>query len=101
MLFNASKCKTIHIGFNNMKYDYFIEKELFSSAREEKDLGRLINDSLSRRSQCAKVVTSGNKMLGIINGTYENKTKQNILYKSIQVLSKTPPGILHSSMETV
>eukprot|EP00794_Sanderia_malayensis_P001610 gene1610-1781_t len=74
MLFNASKCKTIHIGFNNMKYDYFIEEELVSSASEEKDLGLLINDSLSPRTRCAKAVKSGNKILGIINRTYENKT---------------------------
>ena len=85
MLYNASKCKTIHIGFNNIKYDYFIEEELVSSASKENNIGVLINDSLSPGTQCAKAVKSRNKIMGIINQTYENKTKQNIvsLYKSL------------------
>ena len=50
----------------------------------ERDLGVVIDESLNYNRQCAKVVLSSNKIMGIINRTYSCKSKDNILnlYKS-------------------
>ena len=58
---------------------------MFKHIQYEKDLGVLIDDSLSSSRQCAKAVSSANKVLGIINRTYDFKGSSNILklYKSL------------------
>jgi ribonuclease P/MRP protein subunit RPP40 len=38
LLFNQDKCKCIHFGYNNMRYDYFLGGELIKSTELEKDL---------------------------------------------------------------
>ena len=85
MLFNIQKCKVMHLGSKNMKYDYFMGEERLESISEEKDLGIYITESLTPSKQVAEAVKRANRILGIIYRTYEDKSKENMLrlYKSL------------------
>ena len=85
MLFNAQKCKCLHIGHANARASYYIGDVEVENISFEKDLGVIIDESLNFSRQCAKAVTSANKVLGIINRTYNCKSMDNILrlYKSL------------------
>ena len=85
MSFNTSKCKCLHIGYNNNEANYSIGGEVVDNVSSERDLGVLIDNSLSSSKHCAKAVATANKVLGMINRTYSCKSKENILclYKSL------------------
>ena len=85
MMFSAQKCKCLHIGYKNTNGNYSIGGFEVSSTSSERDLGVVIDESLNYNRQCAKAVLSANKIMGIINRTYNCKSKDNILnlYKSL------------------
>ena len=85
MLFNVDKCKCIHYGHNNPQHTYSIGGNDVVNDSKEKDLGVIINDSLSVSDQVSKVVNTANSVLGLIYRAYEDKSKQNIIkfYKSL------------------
>ena len=39
MSFNVAKCKILHVGHNNPKYEYFINGIKLSEVKVEKDIG--------------------------------------------------------------
>ncbi len=79
MLFNTEKCKVLHLGRENRKYDYYLGEGLISETEEEKDLGVLINKNLNPSSHIEKVVKKASSALGIIRRTYLDKSKNTIL----------------------
>ena len=80
MMFNAQKCKCLHIGYKNTYANYSIGGVEVTNSSCERDLGVVIDESLNYNRQCAKAVLSANKIMGIINRTYSCKSKDNILY---------------------
>ena len=52
MKFNTDKCKVMHIGSQNIKYDYKMNDKILQKVREEKDLGVIINNDLKTSVQC-------------------------------------------------
>jgi len=42
MLFNVEKCKVMHLGRNNMQYDYTLDNTLLDTVSVEKDLGTVL-----------------------------------------------------------
>ena len=60
-------------------------RRLCTNSTEEKDLGVVINQSLSPSHHIATCVSRANRSVGLIKRTYENKSKRNIiaLYKSL------------------
>ena len=85
MLFNAQKCKCIHYGFNNKKYDYFIGNVCIETACEERDIGVIITETLDVNKQCIKAAHKANAMLGMVSRAFTYKTKEVVLklYKSL------------------
>ena len=75
MMFNAQKCKCLHIGFKNTYANYSIGGVEVTNSSCERDLGVVIDESFNYNRQCAKAVLSENKIMGIINGTYSCKSK--------------------------
>ena len=51
LLFNFTKCKWLHIGYNNPNYDYFMGDVCIESIDMEKDLGVHIHKSLKVKEQ--------------------------------------------------
>ena len=52
MLFNAGKCKIMHIGSSNKVYDYSLDGSVLKEVAVEKDLGVMISKDLKVSHQC-------------------------------------------------
>jgi ribonuclease P/MRP protein subunit RPP40 len=85
MLFNVDKCKVMHVGHNNPKAEYKMEEGVLQRICEEMDLGIIVQDNLKCAGQCAKVVKTANRVMGMIKRTFGNFSRNIIvkLYKSL------------------
>jgi hypothetical protein len=73
MLFNVGTCKVMHFGYNNPCASYYIDNTMLPSCTVEKDLGVLIQDNLKVSEQCNKASNTANRILGMINRTFNYK----------------------------
>ena len=64
MAFNASKCKVIHYGKKNIRFQYKLNGNVIESVCEEKDLGVWMEDDLKPTKQCRMAAQSANWALG-------------------------------------
>jgi len=69
MLFNTSKCKVMHIGTSQKKYQYYMSNQQLEDVTQEKDLGILISNNLKVSQQCQSARSKATRILGIINRT--------------------------------
>ena len=85
MMFNTEKSKVVHFGANNPRVAYSIENKVLDGSEEERDLGVIVQSNLKVSSQCAKVVKTANKILGLIKRTFVTRDVNTIrsLYKSL------------------
>ena len=83
MLFNTDKCKVIHIGPHNPRYNYKIGEEYLKKVDYEKDLGAYIDCSLTPSMQIAEAVMKATQVLGQLLRavSYRDKTHFVKLYK--------------------
>ena len=54
MSFNIPKCKIMHIGRNNPRYEYTMSGKLLAKVEEEKDIGVTVHSSLKPSRHCQK-----------------------------------------------
>ena len=83
MQFNESKCKVIHCGKNNPRYDYTMNDITLKCVSEEKDVGVTIHESLKPSLHCSKAAKNASFVLGQISRTFHYRD-QNVfpsLYK--------------------
>ena len=78
MLFNAIKCKVLHIGNLNHHFKYSMLDCQLSEVEEERDLGVIISSDIKSAKQYQLSCAKANRMLGMI--------KRNIYYKSRKVM---------------
>jgi len=90
MAFNTEKCKVMHLGKENKKFDYYMNNQKLGVVNEEKDLGVFIRptDDLKPSSQCRQVYAkAASRVLGTISRTisYTCKTPTVLLklYKTL------------------
>ena len=85
MKFNPSKCKVMHIGRNNIKYDYKLFGKKITKVDCEKDLGVIFSNDLKTSKQCISVSEKANKILGLIARSFDFKSPAviNKLYRSL------------------
>jgi len=85
MLFNVDKCKVMHLGINNNKANYELNGKTLEEVIEERDLGVIIQNDLKCTKQCLKVVSTANKVLGMIKRSFSIRDKDVILqlYKTL------------------
>ena len=86
--FHPDKCHILHLGKTNGNHHYYTGEEHrtdLESTEEEKDLGVLIDTKLNFSSQCDKIVTTANKLLGIMRRSFTHLDKVNfcLIYKAI------------------
>ena len=75
MEFNVGKCKVMHIGKNNPKYEYEMKGQKMSETVKEKDLGVLIENNLKPSAQCEAAAKKANQVLGQITRSFHYQKK--------------------------
>ncbi len=86
--FNADKCKIIHYGKNNPRYEYKIGPQGSQSSlavdTTEKDLGVKFDEDLKFSTHIAEVASRARRIMGLIVHSFETLDKQLFLtlYKS-------------------
>jgi ribonucleases P/MRP protein subunit RPP40 len=75
MRFNVKKCKVMHLGRKNNKYDYEMAGQKLDTTKEEKDLGVIICDNLKTAAQCAKAAKTAQSVLGQISRAFQYRDK--------------------------
>ena len=79
MSFNVKKCKIIHVGHNNPRYDYVMNGNQIDSANEEKDLGVVVEASMKPGKQCAQAAKNANFALGQIQRAFHYRKKTTLV----------------------
>ena len=84
MQFNATKCKIMHVGRKNPKYEYFMRGTKIEEDDEEKDLGVWVDSSMKPSRQCAAAAKAANFALGQMQRAFHYRTKTTLvpIYKT-------------------
>ena len=88
MNFNASKCKVLKITRSHapISFNYHLDGSILEHVGEFKDLGVILDKSLSFKSHIAALVSKSNRMNGIIKRSVGFKAPRNVklqLYKTL------------------
>jgi len=85
MQFNTSKCKVMHLGRTNNRFQYCMDGHFLDCVDSEKDLGVQVTADLKPSRQCQIAYSKANKILGMIGRTlsYKNRDVLLQLYKSL------------------
>ncbi|GAB0183805.1 mitochondrial enolase superfamily member 1 [Grus japonensis] len=79
MELNKGKCRILHLGKNNPRYQYSLGVDLLGSSTAEKDLGVLVDNKLSMSQQCALVAKKADGILGGIKKSVASRSRELIL----------------------
>ena len=74
MEFNAAKCKVMHVGRTNQKFQNVINSQVLESTEQERDLGVMITNNLKSSGKC-----QANRVLGMIRKTISYKYAEILL----------------------
>ena len=70
MAFNIDKCKVMHVGHNNPRYQYKMMGKILQSTEEEKDIGVTISASLKPGAQCRKAARTAQTVLAQVSRAF-------------------------------
>jgi len=76
MKFNKAKCKVLHLGQDNPKHKYRLDRELLKSSP---DLGLLVDERLSMSWQCTPSAQKANHILGHTKRSVTSRSREVIL----------------------
>jgi len=90
MAFNIDKCKILHIGKDNPRFDYDMtdangQTRKLKEVTSEKDLGIYIQNDLKFDQHLSHTVNRGNKLVGMIKRAFSflNEETLLVLYKTL------------------
>ena len=70
MSFNAKKCKVMHYGKKNIRFEYKMDGRAIGSVNEEKDLGVWVEDHMKPTKQCKIAAQNANWALGQLTRSF-------------------------------
>ena len=79
MKFNVKKCKVMHVGRKNERYEYKMGGEKLEEVEEEKDLGVWTHSSMKPTTHCEKAATNANRALGLMLRSFHYRTKDTLV----------------------
>ena len=90
MIFNVEKCKVMHIGRENPRFEYEMtdkqgSTKVLKSVEIEKDLGVYVQENLKFEKHISLTINRANKLVGLIKRTFSYLDQETLLtlYKTI------------------
>ena len=83
MYFNVDKCKLVHVGRSNPKFQYVMNGIQIKAVESERDLGIMFDHTAKPSLQCAKAASKANQVLGQLLRSFQCREKDVLvqLYK--------------------
>jgi hypothetical protein len=75
MEFNIAKCKVMHFGHNNKKFNYNINGVQLGEVSNERDIGVCINSNLKPSKQCHEAANKARAVLGQISWCFHYRDR--------------------------
>jgi hypothetical protein len=75
MEFNVSKCKVMHLGTRNPKFEYQMAGQKLKDVTEEKDIGVFVTEKLKPASQCRAAARTAQAVLGQITRAFHYRDR--------------------------
>ena len=84
LYFNMDKCKVMHIGKANARFDYYMQKNvnevtLINKCTKEKHIGVIFDENLSFDAHIQSTINKANSMTGIIRRTFTYLNKNSLV----------------------
>ena len=79
MSFNLAKCKVMHVGKNNPRYEYYMREHKIGTTDEERDIGVAITRNLKPSAQCSKAAGRAGAVLGQIRQEFHYRDRHTFL----------------------
>jgi hypothetical protein len=76
MQFNVAKCKVMHFGRTNPKYEYEMRGQKLEKVDTERDIGVTVSNNLKPSAQCAKAAATARTVLGQISRSFHYRDKK-------------------------
>ena len=89
--FNIDKCKVLHIGVSNTKYNYKLNNKELDKITEERDLGVIFDDSFKFNCHILSIVSKANQKIGWV--------MRNILSRSAYVITRVYKTLIRPHIE--
>ena len=88
MQLNVSKCKVMHFGRSNPKFDYYLKDsenltQCLEKTKREKDLGVIFTSDLSWKDHILEITARSNRILGSLKKAFVSRDSQ--LWKNLYI----------------